>query len=77
MMTKNRIETMVTTLNACKQPSGRGTSADVPHKPPIKERKTARQIEAFILDWMQANGVCAEVSSVAVEASGTGCGPLA
>jgi hypothetical protein len=49
MMTKNRIETMVTTLNACKQPSGRGTSADVPHNPPIKERKTARQIEALYL----------------------------
>jgi hypothetical protein len=38
----------------------------------MKAWKTAREIEAFILDRMQESGACAEVASVAVEAFETG-----
>ena len=41
---------------------------------PDKRAQDRQANRGLYLDWMQANGVCAEVSSVAVEASGTGWG---
>ena len=39
---------------------------------PMKVWKTAREIEAFIVERMQKSGVCAGVASIAVECSKTG-----
>jgi hypothetical protein len=38
----------------------------------MKAWKTAREIEALIVDQMQKSGICAEVASVAVEACEAG-----